>query len=155
MAPRTGGSQGFAIQAVLSYFARAIGEAIYRADRRDTQADLTELPFPQQTEYEQVGTFVMRLSDRDALRAGLYAGADALVHGGIGSLNQKQRAAAVAMFTRAFMAMKKQMNGQAHADEADLMRALVEADQVASINTQPVNTKPAADLAELETSEVH
>ena len=156
MALRTGYPQGFAAQAILSHFARGIAQAVYRADRRQDDASLTELPFSQQADYDRIGVFVLRLSDHSQLRAGLYAGADALVDGGIGSLSLKQRAAAVGLFTRAFMAMKAQMNGTAPADPADLMRALVEADQNAGVDAQPVNTKPSANLADIETSpEVH
>lgn len=155
MASRTGDPQGFATQAVQSFFARLIGESAYQADRRDAHASLSQLTFAAQAEYERVGAFVLGLSDHSQLRAGLYAGADALVHGGIGSLDLKQRAAAVGMFARAFMAMKRQMNGSAPQDEADLMRALVEADRQAGINTQPVNTKPTQiDLAAIETTGV-
>jgi hypothetical protein len=153
MAPRT---QSLAHAIVRSFFARAIGEAVYRADRNDVTAHLAQVGSTAQREYEETGTFVMRLADSDELRAGLYAGADALVAGGIGSLNLRQRTAAVAMFARAFVAMKKQMNGTSAPDTAELMRALAEADDAAGINAQPVNMKPSTDLASIDTAlEVH
>jgi len=160
MAFRTGDPQGFAAQAVQSHFARGIAQAVYRADRRDDNASLSELTCTEQAAYDRVGIFVLRLSEESQLRAGLYAGADALVQGGIGSLPLPARAKLVGLFTRAFMAMKRQMNGTAPQDDADLMRALVEADRHAGINAQPVHTTPASDkaidLAALETAtEVH
>lgn len=156
MASRTGSLQGLATQAIQSFFARRIGTAVYQADRKNAEATLAELPFTQQEEYARVGVFVQRLTDARELRAGLYAGADAIVQGGIGSLTPRQRVAAVGMFTRAFMAMKRQMNGTAPVDEADLMKALVEADQQAGADAQPVNTKPAPllDLAAMQTEGV-
>jgi len=152
MAPRTGDPQGFAAQAVLSHFARLIAEAIYRADRRDEHANLTALSFNEQADYERIGVFVLRLSDRSQLRAGLYAGADALIQGGIGSLDLRRRAQAVGMFTRAFMAMKAQMSGTAAPDTADLIRALVEADDQAGISDAPVKSPSQVDLATIDTA---
>lgn len=155
MAPRTEATQ-LADAILRSFFARAIGEAVYRADRNDATANLTQLTPPERIEYERTGAFVMGLSNESQLRAALYAGADSLVQDGIGSLTPKQRAAAVLLFTRAFMAMKKQLNGSAPADVAQLMAALAEADKAAGIDRVSVKAAESVDLATLETaSEVH
>jgi hypothetical protein len=152
MASRTHITQDLARLLVESFFARLIGGAVYRADRRDPHAMFEQLLRTEQAAYERIGTFVMRLSDESHLRAGLYAGADALVQGGIGSLSLKQRAVAVGLFTRGFLAMKEQMNGTAAPDVADLMRALVEADGQAGISHAPVQVAEPIDLATVPTS---
>lgn len=158
MAPRTGELQGLAKDAVVEFFGKRIAAAIYQSDRRDCAASLDQLDPLIRKEYEQQGRLVALLSDDAAMRAACYAAADAMIAGGIDRLTQPQRACAVALFIKAFKAMKASFMGTAHPDTQALMQALVERDRAAGINAQPVNTKPLSsiNLSELETApEVH
>lgn len=150
MAGSTPTTQSLVKEAILAHFARRIAEAIYQWDRKNPEARLDELAEPLRTEYEQIGEMVALMSDRDTMRAAFYAAADTMVVGGIARLKPQHRGAAVAFFIRAFQAMKQHLMRQSHQDARDLMRTLSAVDQVAGINTQRVNTKPAIDLSTLD-----
>jgi hypothetical protein len=156
MASRTGELQGFAAQAVLSHFARRIATAVLQWDRRDSNATLDQLDPQTRREYERIGESIALMSDRQSMRVALYAAADDMVKGGIDRLEPRHRIAAVALFTRAYQAMKRQLMSTAHHEKAALMRALVERDQAAGIDTQPVIETSSVDLATVDTApEVH
>lgn len=140
MAPRTGTLQALSKMAVLSFHARRIANEIYRLDKKDVTAELQQQPALVQDEYERLGTIVALQGDADAMRPALYAAADAMVQGGVGSLTPMQRAEAVALFARGLQAMKRHLGNSSHADHADLMHSLAEADQQAGIDRQQVVT---------------
>lgn len=151
MASGTSSTQSIVKEAVLAHFGRRIAEAIYQWDRRNPEAKLDELEPALQREYEQVGEMVALMSDPDALRAGFYAAADAIVLGGIGKLKPAARASAVAFFIRGYQALKQHLMRTSHPEQRELMSTLSAVDQAAGVNTQPVNTKPSLNLADVET----
>jgi hypothetical protein len=156
MAPRTNHPQGFVKQAILATHIRRVAIELYRADRLDLTAQLSDLPPNEQKIYERIATFVVFLSDESLLRPAVYAAADSMVDGGIERLGLEQRKLACAAVLNAFKVMKAAINGELHSDTADLMRRLVDEDKACGINAQPVNSKPVMDLASVETpAEVH
>lgn len=151
MASGTPSTQSIVKDAVLAHFGRRIAEAIYQWDRRNPEARLDELTPQLQKEYEQIGEMVALMSDPDAMRAGFYAAADAIVLGGLGTLKPAPRAAAVAFFIKGYQALKRHLMRTSHPEQRELMVALAALDQAAGVHAQPVTTTPAVSLADVET----
>lgn len=144
MASQGGDLQGFATQRTLGTHIDRVAEELYRADRRNVHASLSELGFDEQRVYRRIATAMVLASDEERLRPAVYAAADRLTPGGLDRLTRAQRLEAVKGFIDAFQVMKAALNGELHPDTANLLRSLVRHDLAR--DAQPVNTKPASAI---------
>ena len=147
MAPRTPSPQVIKT-AVLSFFARRIGAAILQWDKKDADAELQQQTILVQQEYERIGTYVALQSDPDAVRAALYAGADALVLQGLGPLTPHQRAQAVLLFTCGLQAYRRHLDGSSDPGHREVMAAMAAHAKAEKLDPAPTPTA-STDLASL------
>lgn len=153
MAPSTNPLQGVIKAGVLSFFVRRIANAIYQWDRRDAEAQLDAQDRLVQDNYDRLATIVALQNDERAMRAALYAGADALVVPGLGSLTPKQRGQAVLLFIRGLKAMRAHLASTSDPEHRELMHVLVDADKAAGLD-QPLPTT-GAEPPDLSTLRAH
>lgn len=100
-----------ASQIVDAFFVGRIAQELYRADRRDADADLRTMPPAVQERYRQDAAFARCLSRPDRLEPAVYDAANEVVEGGIAALSPQARRGSVQMVRTALRVIRHSLSG--------------------------------------------
>jgi hypothetical protein len=111
-----------ASQIVDAFFVGRIALELYRADRRDPDADLRTMPPAVQERYRQDAAFARFLCQPSRLEPAFYDAANEVVEGGIGKLSPQARKGSVQMVKSVFRVIRQSLYGLRPAQHARFSR---------------------------------